>query len=310
MRWKKGNRLRLVGEADAGPRVRAIFDEVRHAMGTPVVPSLYQAYAAFPEFLELHWVAFKPAVASRQFFQLGARLAAESYTRAHSYFEVQDLTPYLPESGQSNVPISIAQVLDYYQYLDPLLLLITAAQMQALEGPVGDAGTPDAAQHPWFPTPPPSPSTPEAATAFLRMWEERRRTLDLAFVSGEHRALAVWPDFYQAYWRALKSLVDSPLYGDCQYRIGESAWGLVRELPVRVETSIPQLLDAGLTEDEVSSLSRINEALVAALSGIVLDVTFARIACEGGTRHQPQQPTPVAPPEQKDAGTASAPRAA
>ena len=51
----------------------------------PVLRFLYQAYAAYPEFLEIHWQAFRPAVQSRQFFLCGARLAAESYTRVHNY---------------------------------------------------------------------------------------------------------------------------------------------------------------------------------------------------------------------------------
>jgi len=85
MRWKRGNRLRLVSEDEAPSRTRKIFDEVRRDLGLPVVPVLYQAYAVFPEFLELHWEAFRPVVQSRQFFQLGARLAAETYTRAQLF---------------------------------------------------------------------------------------------------------------------------------------------------------------------------------------------------------------------------------
>src|SRR5437868_4348400 len=91
MRWKRGNRLKLVTEADAPSRTRQIFDEVRHALGLPEVPFLYQAYAAYPVFLELHWQSFCPSVESQQFFQLGDRLAAEAYTRAHNYFGVRDL---------------------------------------------------------------------------------------------------------------------------------------------------------------------------------------------------------------------------
>jgi hypothetical protein len=51
-----------------------------------------------------------------------------------------------------------------------------------------------------------------------------------------------------------------------------------------VETSIPQLQDAGLSDDQISSLTKITEALVDAYSGLLLDITFAKIGCEGGTR--------------------------
>lgn len=285
MRWKRGNRLRLVSEEEASPRIREIFEEIRHSLGLPSVPVLYQAYAAFPQFLELHWETFRPAVQSRQFFMLGARMAAESYTRAHNYFEIAALTMY--ESHPDVSPrLPISQVLDYYQYVDPLLLLISAAQMQAFEGPVGENGKPEPANHPDFPVPPCLLNQEQVSATVQRTWDERRRILNLAFVSDEHRALACWPDFYREYWEVLKSILQSPVYADCQYRIGESALSLVAELPVQVETGVPQLLDAGMDGEELSSLVRINEAFMQAMTGLVLDVTFARIGCDGGTRGQ------------------------
>lgn len=283
MRWKRGNRLRLVSESDAPARTREIFSEVRQSLGLRAVPVLYQAYAIFPEFLEVHWEAFRPVVESRQFFLLGARLAAESYTRAHNYFEV----PKLAEreavlTADGALPLS--QVLDYYQYLAPLLLLLAAAQLQAFEGPVGQPReASDPAHHPSFPVAPHLLNDVEATLAVQHIWEERRRVLELAFVSEEHRALACWPDFYQRYWSALKEQLQSPLYADCQSRISESALKLARELPVCLETPIPKLLEAGLEDDQLSSLARMSEVLVPALAGLLLDITFARIGCEGGT---------------------------
>jgi hypothetical protein len=289
MRWKRGNRLRLVSESEAPPVTRAIFDEVRHSLGLPIVPTLYQAYAAFPGFLSVHWGAFRPVVQSRQFFNLGARLAAESYTRAHSYFDIPSLTMCDVRSKVST-KLPIAQVLDYYQYLDPLLLLISSAQMQALEGTVGQEGSPEPANHPEFPVAPCFLNEGQETPAVHRIWDERRRLLEAAFVSDEHRALACWPDLYRDYWVLLKTLLRSPLYADCQYRIGQSAWDMAHELPVRVETGVTQLLEAGMESDEVSSVARINEAFIQAMTGLVLDVTVARIGCDGGCGQQKPAP--------------------
>lgn len=305
MRWKRGNRLKLVSEADAPPRTREIFDEVRHALGSPLVPKLYQGYAAFPEFLELHWQAFRPVLETRQFFLLGARLAAESYTRAHNYFTVRGMASR-DSYGEAAGALPISQVLDYYQYLDPLLLLIATAQMRALEGPIGQAQAEhDAAHHPCFPIAPRLLSDTEATSQVHGIWNERQQMLWLAFVSDEHRAMASWPSFYQEYWSLLKDLLQSPLYTDCQSRIVESAWGLVRELPVKFETDISQLLDAGLSEEGLSLLAQTNEEFVQGLSGLVLDITFARIASEGGTRCEshPSQKPPAADGKRKKASS-------
>jgi hypothetical protein len=290
MRWKRGNRLQLLNESEAPPRIRGIFSEMRERLGLPVVPALYQAYAVFPEFLERHWRSFRPILASRQFFVLGARLAAESYTRAHNYFAIRDL-----DEGESapagETSLSLSQVLDYYQYLDPLLLLITAAQMQAFEGmAAGPGGMTDDARHATFPVAPRLLCDPEATPQVQRIWEERRRILELAFVSDEHRALACWPNFYQQYWAALKSLLQSPLYEDCQYRIGESALRLARELPISEGTTIPDLLEAGLNSEQLSSLVHVNEAFMQAFTGLLLDITFARIGSEGGNRKDGTHP--------------------
>jgi hypothetical protein len=246
---------------------------------------LYLAYGAIPEFLELHWKAFKPVLQTRQFFALGTRLAAEAYTRAQSYFDIPDLRGDGGVSDGSE-PERISEVLDYYQYLDPLQLLITVAQMQAFEVAVGGDATASAetsAEHQVFREQRLADACGEGS-ALGRIWEERRRFLNLAFVPEEHRAMAMWPDVYLRCWLALQDLVHSPLFADCQFRIGESAWGMVREFPVRVEMEIPVLLEAGLTDEHISSLARINESLMAALTGLLLDVTFTRVAREGGSR--------------------------
>ncbi|MFZ0705064.1 MAG: halocarboxylic acid dehydrogenase DehI family protein [Candidatus Korobacteraceae bacterium] len=285
MTWKRGSRLKLVSEAEASPPIRAIFNEVRHSLGVPTVPILYQAYATVPKFLELHWEALQPALRTRAFLRMGERLAAEAYTRAQNYFAIPDLRALRePELDEHSEIASLLDALLYYQYLDPLLVLITTAQMQAFDGVVGSAD--QQVEHA-------SPSSiayaPElaawerAGAALQRIWEERRRTLDLAFVPDEHRAAAMWPGIYQRCWTALKDLIASPLYADCQYRIGESAWGVVRDLPVPVETEISRLLEAGLSGEEISVVARVNESLFAAFTGMLLDVTFMRIACEGGS---------------------------
>jgi hypothetical protein len=288
MRSRRGSRLKLVNEAEASPPIRAIFDEVRHDLGVPVIPILYQAYAAIPKFLELHWQALRPALSTRDFFRMGERLAAEAYTRAQSYFAVPDLRGLRKSDIDGNPEIvSLLGVLDYYQYVDPLLVLITAAQMQAFDGAVGTVKEQVENSLPRSMAQAPELAAYELGTARLqRIWDRRRRALDLAFIPDEHRAAAMWPGIYQQCWFALNELVASPLYADCQYRIGESAWGLVRDLPVAFETDVSRLVEAGLTGEEISAVARVNEALFGAFTAMLLDVTFMRIACEGGSQSE------------------------
>ena len=302
MSWKRGSRLKLVGEAEASAPVCAIFDEVRHSLGVSEVPLLYQAYAGVPKFLELHWEAWRPAVGTRTFFRMGERLAAEAFTRAQSYFPIPDVRVSLDNAKWEDSEItSYLAALGYYQHLDPLLVLITAAQMQAFDGVVGaTAGNTDERELPPAMAEAPELATDENTTAGLQqIWEERRRTLDLAFIPDEHRAAAMWPELYEQCWAGLKELSSSPMYADCQYRIGESAWGMVRDLPVAVETEISRLVEAGLSGEEISLIARMNESLFAAFTGMLLDVTFMRIACEGGSQTERRTEKPHSQQEER-----------
>jgi len=64
MRWKRGNRLRLIREDAAPPRTREIFDDVRQRLGLPAVPAVYRAYAA-ADSTEYHF-PYEYGVTSRQ----------------------------------------------------------------------------------------------------------------------------------------------------------------------------------------------------------------------------------------------------
>jgi hypothetical protein len=58
---------------------------------------------------------------------------------------------------------------------------------------------------------------------------------------------------------------------------------------MQVEIEIPRLLEAGLNDEQISSVGRMTESLIRALTGLLLDVTFIRIASEGGSQHEPKR---------------------
>src|SRR5438270_11090618 len=98
---EKRGKLLLIREQEADGRTREIFGEIKQALGIPFVPVIYQALAAYPEFLEQHWRAFSPLASGQQFFQLGDRLRGEAYTRMHNYFQINDLCELLTEMSFS-----------------------------------------------------------------------------------------------------------------------------------------------------------------------------------------------------------------
>jgi hypothetical protein len=283
MAWKKGNRLPMVSEAEAQGRTREIYAEIRESFGLPHVNVIFQVYGGYPEFLAAFWQMFKPIATSGQFFVLGERLRAFAYTCMHNYFEVPDLCRQMTSINFSEgAREELTEVADLFLYSDPLMLLTTVMLIQALEGPVGTPQDATPAEHPVF-TRRPVMVDEDGAQAFTRkIYEEMKHTTDLPLVSSEFRAFARWPDFLQALWETTKGMIDSPVHQQALNEVRETAWALARELPGPVELSTATLQEAGVEEEEISSIVRITETFVRGLSRMTLNVAVAKIGLEGG----------------------------
>ncbi len=284
--WRKGNRLPLVTEHDARGRTAEIYGDIKAALGVPHVSLIFQSYAAFPPFLELHWTRLRPLVASCEFFALADRLRADAYTRMHNYFQIPDLTARIAGLGVSkDERQEIDELIELFQYVNPLLLLLEAAQLHAFDAPVGQPGqTTPAAPHPTFPVAPVQISEEAATPAVRKLYADIKHALDLPFVGTTFRALARWPEFLRVYWEAMFPILQSPMYTECLHGVRETAFGLTRELPGMFTLSLDELADAGMKDDDVTSVVRITEVFARDLPAMLLQVQAAKIGLEGGTR--------------------------
>ena len=302
MPWKKGNRLRLIREQEAPPEILAIYDEIKKAFGLRYVSVIFQAYAGFPHFLQLHWDRLRSIVNSRSFFDLADRLRADAYTRAHNYFDIPDLCASIQAlSFSSGAKDELTDTIEQFYYANPLCLMVVVAQQQAFEGQVGtvipQTREPD---HPDFERKPILVDDESASPEIAKVFEEMKRDFGPMVVS-DFRAIARWPDFLRAYWSLLHPLLTSPLYQECQYGTRETAWNLARELPGPFELSVAQMTEAGMTEDDIASVVRLTQAFTRGLSGSVLNIAIAKIGLEGGNHPKLELPdeqrtqTPQAP---------------
>jgi hypothetical protein len=275
MPWRKGNRLHIVQENEATGLTAEIFDELKAALGISYVPLSFQAFAFYPEFLQAQWRAFKPLLAMREFFDLAARLRAESYTYIHNYLKV-------PALGEGFTASQAAPVADLLCYTESVVLLLLSVQLQAFEGAVGSDGTPHAADRVAGNVIPEFADVENASNALKRVLEEMRHSFELPYNNDEQRAFVQWPDFFFAYWRTLKAAVQSVFYEQAIFRIRESAWNCGQEIPVEVDMEYSRLIDAGVGADDVATLTRLTELLVRGTTISLLNVTFAKIGLEGG----------------------------
>jgi hypothetical protein len=283
---KRQRRIALIPESQAEGRVLEIYQEIKAALGVPHVNLLFQAYGAYPKFLDLHWQAMKPTLGTAEFFQFAERLRAEAYTRAHNYFAVPDFCEEVKEMQLSQgAREELTEIVELFHYNNPLLLLIVAAQMQALdEAPVAPRQSSGPAVHPVFDQKPCSVPEERATERVKRVYEDIKRTLALNFINNDYRAFGRFPDFLEAYWEAMKPALALPIYSEHKRKLKESALNLATELPLAPQLSIEQMQEVGLEEQEITDIVRITEQFLDLISGLILNVCFAKIGLEGGTR--------------------------
>jgi hypothetical protein len=180
-------------------------------------------------------------------------------------------------------------VVDLFHYNNPLLLLIAAALLQAFEdGPSGHRSSSRALPHPVFPNRPIIITEESAPAPIRKVYEDMKRSMVLASVNTDYQAFARWPDFLNFYWNALKPVVLSPLYGENRHAMRESALSLVGDLPEAPQLSVEQMQEAGLNDEEIGAAIHVTEEFLGVLSGLVLNIAFAKIALEGGNQFQAQ----------------------
>ena len=283
---ERHGKLKLVREREADGRTREIFAELKQLLGIPFTPVVYQALAAYPKFLELHWRAFTPLLTTEQFFQLGTRLRGEAYTRMHNYFQIGDLCEPLTEMSFSDgAKHQLGDVIELFNYVNPLLLVIVSAQLFALEQPVGQSkdGHPGRTEHPHFLERPVLIEEESAPVPVKRTYQEMKRALNLPVVNTDYRAFARWPDFLREYWDALRPIVQAPSYREQQRALCESSESLVKELEVSIDLGPEKVQQSGMADKEIESVLRTTQTFQNILSGLMLNVAAAKIGFEGGT---------------------------
>ncbi len=264
--------------------INNIFDDIKKQLTIPFVSKFFQVFAAYPGFLPIQWRALRSLTETREFFQCAERLRADAYTRAHNYFDIADLSVRLKELEFSQGACQeLADSLDLFVYLDPLLLLLSQVQQQAFDGGTGSGKAPVGSPNQVEPkTRPVLIDVQNAPPDVRHVLEQAKLSSGLPVFGDDLRALARWPDFLLESWRLIEPLLASPLYQQCQRGIQDTAWNIGRELPGSVELTVDQLTEAGMDEDDIGSVVRLTQAFTRGFSAALLDTSIIKIAFEGG----------------------------
>jgi len=297
MPLSRKRRLPLVREAEASGRTLEIYQEIKWSLGIPQVNVIFQAYGAYPAFLDLMWKSLRPAVETSEFFQRAERLSGEAYTRTHNYFSIPDLFASIRQVQFSpGAQHELSDVVELFHYHDSLLLLIAAVLLQAFEdGPTQHRPAEQGAVHPVFSHAPIRITEESASPPIRKIYDDIKRTLGVSIVNTDYQALARFPDFLGPYWNALKPAVSSPLYGENKHALRESATSLASDLPNAPQLTVDCMQEAGLAAEEISAAIHTTEEFLELFSGLVLNVAFAKIGLEGGNKKPAQSGKQIDP---------------
>ena len=115
-----------------------------------------------------------------------------------------------------------------------------------------------------------------------KVLDEIRRQYGLGVVPMEFRALAAWPAFLNQHRQLWKRIAQSPILSACEHQLLLHSIELAHALPGPVELSSASMRQNGMNEEEFSSVVRFTHNWNRASAMLLLEISAARIAAEGG----------------------------
>lgn len=261
-------RLGEIMPDEAGEEVQVVYQDVRDRLRVPFVNFVFRVLANYPVYLEFAWGRISPYLLTRQFEQTADDLRVRA----------------LPEaiSGRSTVEWDslgdldrIRMFTDTIHYALPKLLLVATALDEGLGGASGvsvDEGPeqvePGAAEGTGVVPMVSSDEADARLQALFRQIKDRHGHPDVA---SYYRGLANWPDFLEAAWRELDSVLDSGPVEERKLDLLRHAEGVVGLMPL---PSRAEAVGLGLREDDIRDL----RAVLAMFRFRVIPDTFVEVA--------------------------------
>jgi hypothetical protein len=283
MPWNR-NKLNLVSENEAKGETARIFAELKDTLGIPHVSMVFRVLASLPRFFPLFWKSAKPMLETGEFFSSADQIREDAHNRMQTRFSVPDLRAKLTEMDfTARAQEEVKDVVELYEYVNPVLLLNMAALMEGLEQPAAPArhGTLPA-QHPSHPGRPILVDERLAPEPTRKLYDDIKQTMGTPYLNTSYITFGRWPDFLREYWKSLKPTIGTPDYEEQRKALREFALSAARELPEAIELSRATLDKAGVSDDERTMAQQAIHFFLDLLSKQVLNIAFARVGLEGG----------------------------
>ena len=275
----------LVRESEAtDERAREAFRDIKSTMRIPVIALLFQAWAAYPRFLDVTWRRLRPSVLSEAFGTLAERLEAHVRDGVDSW-PVADHAAALRARSLSESEIArMREIVELFSKVNPKLAIVAAAVDASLRGrPVGGVGTKgphrERERQPLQEFRGVRFSLVEERDAPPRVraiYDDMMATLGLPFIETEYRAMASYPDWLEVWWRDCKPLAQEERYRSLGAELGREAAQCATQLPHRLQLNDSLLESNEVDEARRAELRRGTAIFGQTLPGLLINVEIAR----------------------------------
>lgn len=270
--------FRLIRDHEAHTEISGLYGDIRDTLRLPWTPTLFQALAVWPDYLELAWTTIKRAVATDEFRSdaFSMREIAESNMQKHH--AIKRTLSDADSAGLSREALDeVRGVLHAFRYGNPKLDIIAQALWCSLRGqPVGNPAPSNRAdwtnEEKYLSSLALEP-VEEVDERTVGLFADIKSVLNAPFIDDDYRALARWPSFLEMAWLDLKPNLAQEWYikGASEIR------GLSRSLAMNLTTEIGldwrRLASAGITQEDQKDIDRILESFAQSLPRSILNLS-------------------------------------
>ena len=273
-------RIELVDKSKASPEVRAKLEQIQDAMGLAWAPANWQAYAMYPEILDLFWERLAPMIGTGTFVNDALQIAQRAYDDVARWYH-----PGAPHEFESPHRAKIERELDALEFGNGQLLLMQAALDQALRaGRAGAGGAviPRPARGHFRKPEIRMVEEEEASEEVRRLYADIRKTLELPIVNSDYKALAKWPTLLRRAWGEVKRVRDREDYRFLTSSIAFAAERAAQRQPRAVQITEAEVRGVLRDNADTENLYRMVGMFSALLPGLIVNDAIVRVAVAGG----------------------------
>ncbi|MDB5862504.1 MAG: 3-oxoacyl-[acyl-carrier protein] reductase [Betaproteobacteria bacterium] len=290
------SRLQPIEEHDASGELENVYHDIRQVMRVTGVNLNFRTWAAFERSFPLVWAAVRDNAGTYAFEHAAdhLRIAAVQGALALPPLQVLSAVPL----GESQT-YQIGAALALYHYINPKLLLLTAAIRMVLDNdPINGRLSADVRKLPrgvparMYPMEMVDESTDDPH--LKQTFDDMRQTLGVESIHSDYRTLGLWPYYLASAWQRLKPIAASAEYRGLAESLRVQATDLARILPYRVKLARLDLTSVGEDDDDFIRVTRQLEHL---LPGLIVNIALLTL---DGTSPDLCMDTPFPVPERDE----------